>query len=115
MVVLALGTYMTEFMVPGDCPVPNRVVKLFAALAISKYTARSPCTIGVELVYRRVETLLQGSIHRICALRNIRYTGAILGVVLPVIFGNRKQKAVWVVSTFANGDVWFFVPSTVQG
>ncbi|XP_038053071.1 b(0,+)-type amino acid transporter 1-like isoform X2 [Patiria miniata] len=35
MVTLALGTYMAEFLVPGDCPVPDILIKLFAVLVIT--------------------------------------------------------------------------------
>ncbi|XP_038053138.1 b(0,+)-type amino acid transporter 1-like [Patiria miniata] len=31
---LAMGTYMAEFLVPGDCPSPDILIKLFAVLAL---------------------------------------------------------------------------------
>ncbi|XP_022096463.1 b(0,+)-type amino acid transporter 1-like isoform X2 [Acanthaster planci] len=34
MVTLAMGAYLTDFLLPGDCPVPDTLIKLFAVLAI---------------------------------------------------------------------------------
>ena len=39
MISITLGTYVVDYVIPGDCPPPVEAVKLFAILAVSKLTA----------------------------------------------------------------------------
>ena len=55
LVTLALGTYTADFVVPGDCGVPDVLIKLFAVLvtckAITNYNLNLICFVRYNLSY----------------------------------------------------------------